>query len=127
MLWVWSHCFFNSPPTNFSSLALLKIVIITDSSVLGLLKITMLESERPSLYTKFMLVSSPFHCLHSDETRSMNHLGTFHYIYHRNILAKRPSQTFLMPPLKPKPCKLNDEDNQEFVFLQQPAGQGCQQ
>lgn len=126
-LWVWSHPFFNSPPTNFSYLAPLKI-IITGSSVMRLLKLTMLQRERHPLYTKFMLVSSPFHCLNSDETtRSMTHLGTLWYIYHRNILAKRPSQTFLMPPLKPEPCKLNDEDDQEFECLQKPGGQGCQQ
>jgi len=120
------HPFSESPPTNFSSLAPLKI-ILTDSSVLGLLKLTMLERERPSLYTKFMLVSSPFHCLHPDEkTRSDNHLWTLRYIYHRNILAKRPSQTFLMSRLKPELCKLNDEHNQELVCLQQPGGQGCQ-
>lgn len=126
-LWVWSHPFFNSSPTNFSSLAPLKI-IITDSSGMGLFKLTVLEGQRWSFYMKFMLFFSPFHCLHSDETtRSMNHLGTLCYIYHRNILAKRPSETFLMPPLKPESRKLNDEDNQEFVCLQQPSGQGRQQ
>lgn len=71
----------------------------------------MLKSEKSSYYTTFMLVSSQFDCLRSDKTRSTDHSGIICYIHHRNILAKRSSQTFLMPPVKPEPCKLN-KDNQ---------------
>lgn len=79
------------------------------------------ERERPFLYMKFKLVSSLFQCLHSDNKGVQIPLGPF-VIF---ITGTFRPKTFLIPPLTLEPWKLDDDNNPEFVCVEQPGGQGC--